>query len=329
MEMIKSPPDVLFVPSHSIPLVHPPQTVTTVHDVVFLKYPELYDPEDLKNQLRSFNFAKQFAKKIIVPSKATRDDVVANGVDAERVVVVEHGVNNDFSESLTNIQAPESPNSSESYRIIRKIRDNSDIRENRFVLFIGRIEKKKNVMNLVHAFRKLIDAGKANNESTRMNEYQADSHIRSHSLFGSIKLVLAGSKGYGAEDVDLAIKTFKLEDRVIQLGWVDRDQYYSLLKNATLLVFPSFGEGFGLPVLEAMSIGVPVVCSDISVLHEVGGNAVEYVNPHNPKDIARGIITVLDNEMLQSEMIKRGKVRAGEYTWEKSAKSTWKILTGL
>ena len=99
MEMIKSPPDVLFIPSHSIPLVHPPQTVTTVHDVVFLKYPELYDPEDLKNQLRSFNFAKQFAKKIIVPSKATRDDLIAAGVSAGQVVVIPHGVETNHNPS--------------------------------------------------------------------------------------------------------------------------------------------------------------------------------------------------------------------------------------
>ena len=96
-----------------------------------------------------------------------------------------------------------------------------------------------------------------------------------------------------------------------------------------MLVLPSFGEGFGLPVLEAMATGTPVVCSDIPVLHEVGGKAVQYVNPRDPEDMARGLQTVLFNEMLRSEMIKRGKDLAQEFTWEKAARETWRVIQGI
>ena len=296
--MVKSPPEVLFVPSHTIPLVHPPKTVTTVHDVVFLSHPELYEPDDLKAQKRGLDFALKFAKKIIVPSRATREEVVRAGAKEEQVVVVPHGV------ELGEIKAELSP----------QAQHKSSALNDPYILFIGRIERKKNVLGLVQAFRRLIH-----------NAPQPPLNLRG----GELKLVLAGSLGYGGEDVRQAIKTFKLQDRVVHLGYVERPQYLDLLKHAALLVLPSFGEGFGLPVLEAMAQAVPVVCSDIPVLHEVGGNAVQYFNPHDPQDIAYRIDSVLQNEMLQSEMIKRGKERAREFTWEKTARETWKVIAEL
>ncbi|MBI4135388.1 glycosyltransferase family 4 protein [Candidatus Uhrbacteria bacterium] len=287
LEMMKAPPDVLFVPSHTIPLVHPPRTITTLHDVVFLHHPGLYDHQDLESQKRGLDFALKFAKHIIVPSRATKGDVVAAGGGSEQVVVIPHGV--DFETGNLKFETSESKFPVSSF-------------QSPYVLFIGRIEKKKNVMGLIHAFRQLQ---------------------------GNEKLVLAGSLGYGGQDVLQAIKTFKLEEKVIHLGYVERTQYQTLLKNATLLALPSFGEGFGFPVLEAMAAGVPVVCSDLPVLHEMGGNAAQYVNPRDPEDIARGIAAVLKNEMLQAEMVRRGKERAGEYTWDKAAQQTWNVITSL
>ena len=169
-------------------------------------------------------------------------------------------------------------------------------------MYIGRIEKKKNVLGLIHAIRAV------------------------HAHNPEIKLVLAGQLGYGGQDVLEAIRTFKLQDKVIHLGWILREQYLQLLHQATLLILPSFGEGFGMPVLEAMLQGIPVVCSDLPVLREVGGNAAQYVNPRDPEDIALGIKNVLENEMLQSEMVRKGKERARDYTWEKSAKETWNVI---
>ncbi|MBI2551852.1 glycosyltransferase family 4 protein [Candidatus Uhrbacteria bacterium] len=304
LEMMKSPPDILFVPSHTIPLVHPERTVTTVHDVVFARHPELYDPKDLKAQKRGLDFALKFARKIIVPSKATREEVVRAGAREEQVVVVPHGVGVGDWGLVNSLIQNESSN--------QPINQSTN---QRYILFIGRIEKKKNVLGLVQAFRRLMH-----------NAPQPPLTLRGGD---ELKLVLAGSLGYGAEDVLQAIKTFKLEDRVIHLGYVERAQYQTLLKNAALLASPSFGEGFGFPVLEAMAAGVPVVCADLPVLHEVGGNAAQYVNPRDPEDIARGIEGVLQNEMLQSEMIKRGKEIAAEFTWEKTARETWNVLCNI
>ena len=313
LEMMKSPPDVLFVPSHTIPLIHPERTITTVHDVVFLAHPELYDPDDLADQKRGLEFALNFAKKIIVPSKATREDVVKAGAKEGQVVVVPHGVDMAISNSLVAIS---------------KSNSQLPIANSKYILFIGRIEKKKNVLGLIHAFRRLIDSRDANNESSA-NLRISNSQIRkfgSDSQFAPLKLVLAGSLGYGSEDILQAIKTFKLENHVVHLGWVDRASYHALLMSASALILPSFGEGFGLPVLEAMAVGIPVIASDISALREVGGNAVQFVNPYDSQSIAQGIQTVLQNEMLQSEMIKKGKERAREYSWDKTARETWNVI---
>ncbi len=283
LEMMKTPPDVLFVPAHALPLVHPVRTVTTVHDIIFVKHPELYAPDDLEAQKRSLDFALKFAKRIIVPTRAVREDVLAAGGKAEQVVVVSHGVDLEWRMESEELRIIESP----------------------YILFIGRIERKKNVLGLIHAFRKI-------------------------SLqFPELMLVLAGQLGFGGEDVMQALKTFKLEEKVLHLGWVSRDYYLTLLKHANLLVLPSFGEGFGFPVVEAMAAGVPAICSDLPALREVGGNAVQYVNPRSPEDIARGIKTVLQNPMLQTEMVKQGQTRAREFTWESCAKNTWSIITAL
>ncbi|MDO8505243.1 MAG: glycosyltransferase family 1 protein [bacterium] len=315
LEMIKSPPDVLFVPSHVIPLVHPKDTITTVHDVIFLTHPELYNPEDLEAQKRGLEFALNFARKIIVPTRAVRDDLMRAGAKEGQVVVVPHGVDMGANyESIANSRISNSE--------IRKFESHSQFAPP-YILFIGRIEKKKNVLGLIHAFRRLI------RNAPPSPDLRPPSPAGRGEGEGQLKLVLAGSLGYGGEDVLEAIKTFRLEDRVIHLGYVSRADYLALLRNAALLVVPSFGEGFGLPVIEAMAEGVPVVCSDIPSLREVGGNAAHYVNPNEPEDIARGIATVLDNEMLQSEMVQRGKERAREFTWERTAKETWEVILGL
>lgn len=282
LEMMKSPPDVLFVPSHVVPLVHPVNTVTTVHDVVFLSHPELYDPKDLESQKRGLDFALKFAKRIIVPSRAVREDMIKAGATGEQVVVVPHGV------GIEDVEAEPTGRR----RLGLTVWDS-------YILFIGRLERKKNVLGLIHALR----------------FFQED-----------VKLVLAGPLGFGGEDVLQAIKTFRLQDRVIHLGYVERAKYHGLLKSAAMLVFPSFGEGFGLPVLEAIAVGTPVVCSDLPALREVGGNAVQYINPNDPEDMVRGIETVLENEMLRSEMARAGKERTKEFTWDRSAKETWNAV---
>ncbi|KKU12063.1 MAG: Glycosyl transferase group 1 [Parcubacteria group bacterium GW2011_GWC2_45_7] len=305
LEMMFNKPDVLFVPAYTIPFVHPKNTVVTIHDVIFLLQPDLYDAADLKRQRRSLNMALKGARQIIVPSKATRDDLVHVGVKEERIAVIPHGVEKG-DRPLFDSKRGLSPFSG-------------------FILFISRLEKKKNVLGLIRAFRRLID----NAPQPPLTLRGGDSLQANGGVTSDLKLILAGQLGYGGDEILHAINTLKLQDHVLHLGWTSREQYFELLKNAALLMLPSFGEGFGLPVLEAMAAGVPVVCSAIPALHEVGGEAAYYVDSQNSEDIARGMAEVLHNTKLRQEMISKGKERAREFSWDKAARETWNTITSL
>ena len=140
------------------------------------------------------------------------------------------------------------------------------------------------------------------------------------------KLVLAGGgDGYGHEAVYEFIRSARLEPRVIPLGYVSEECLSVLYEAATVFLFPSFEEGFGIPVLEAMAHGVPVVTSNTSSLPEVGGAAALYVNPHDPSDIAEKIVRATEDNDLRSKMITEGSARAREFTWGRAAEQTCRV----
>ena len=137
-----------------------------------------------------------------------------------------------------------------------------------------------------------------------------------------VKLVLTGSRDYGYEVIEKNIKESGLDDDVLFLGWLSHDDVPFIYNAASALVFPSLHEGFGMPVIEAMASGVPVVCSGIPPLKEVAGSAAVFVDPLDTGDIARGILSVLTDNKLRERLIENGLERAGMFTWEKTALST-------
>ncbi|SHO80465.1 Glycosyl transferase, group 1 [hydrothermal vent metagenome] len=164
----------------------------------------------------------------------------------------------------------------------------------KFIFSVGSIEPRKNLLGLLKAYDNFSNNFK--------DEY---------------KLVLAGFKGWENSEVMEIIDENR--DNIEYLGFVSDDELASLYNLASLFIFPSFYEGFGLPVLEAMACGTPVVCSDSSSLPEVGGDAVIYCNPHSIDDIKEKIEFVLNDTNLQKNMIAKGLVQAKKFSWEKSA----------
>jgi glycosyltransferase involved in cell wall biosynthesis len=140
------------------------------------------------------------------------------------------------------------------------------------------------------------------------------------------KLVLAGGgKGFGHEAVYEFIRSSGLERRVIRLGYVSQERLLTLYEASNIFLFPSLEEGFGIPVLEAMAYGLPVVTSNTSSLPEVGGAAALYVNPHDPADIAEKIVRVMEDNDLRTKMIREGLARAREFTWLRAAEQTCRV----
>lgn len=167
--------------------------------------------------------------------------------------------------------------------------------EGELILSVGVIQTRKNTLNMVKALK---------------------------ALPARYKLVLSGGDGYGSESIHDFIRTEALGDRVIRLGFVDDAQLARLYQAASVFLFPSFEEGFGIPVLEAMSHGVPVVTSNVSSMPEVGGEAALYVDPHSAEDIAQKVRQAVEDGALRDDLVQRGIARARNFTWQRTAEAT-------
>jgi glycosyltransferase involved in cell wall biosynthesis len=145
----------------------------------------------------------------------------------------------------------------------------------------------------------------------------------------SPKIVLTGAQDTGHKDLVAAIGELGLQEDVVFLGYIPKNEIPYLYRNASFLVFPSFFEGFGMPVLEAMLSDCPVICSDTTSLPEVGGDAVLYFNPLDPADIAQSMKLVLDNQDLRQSLIQKGRVQAAKFSWKATAEQTFAIFREL
>jgi alpha-1,3-rhamnosyl/mannosyltransferase len=172
----------------------------------------------------------------------------------------------------------------------------------RFILYVGTNEPRKNVRGLLEAYSLLPEKAK-----------------KEHPL------VLAGPRGWEKRDLFKRVQAMERQGLVKELGYVPEASLGPLMKAATLLCFPSLYEGFGLPPLEAAACGTPVVCSNGASLPEVMGEAAVYVDPRRPEDIARGLLSVLEDEALRDALKQRGPERAARFTWEKCAAQTIEV----
>jgi glycosyltransferase involved in cell wall biosynthesis len=167
----------------------------------------------------------------------------------------------------------------------------------RFFLNVGAIQTRKNIASIALALRQVP----------------------------GFKLVLAGGDGYGAEEIRALIRKEGLENRVCFLGHTRPEVLRLLYSTATALVFPSFEEAFGMPILEAMGYGLPVITSNSSAMPEIGGNAALYVDPNNISYIRDAMLLVAEDDTLARDLGRRGRQRAGEFRWEDCASQTWNL----
>ena len=168
----------------------------------------------------------------------------------------------------------------------------------KIVLNVGTIQQRKNVSGLVAAFE---------------------------ALDPEWRLVLAGSYGYGAEAIRLRIERSPARQRIAVLGYVPAGELAAWYARASIFAFPSFDEGFGMPVLEAMAAGTPVLTSSCSALPEVAGDAALLVDPRNPEALSAALRNLAEDEGLRGELAARGFSRAGRFTWQKAARETWEV----
>jgi alpha-1,3-rhamnosyl/mannosyltransferase len=167
----------------------------------------------------------------------------------------------------------------------------------RFFLSVGAIQVRKNIANIVLALKQLPD----------------------------YRLVLAGADGYGAEAIHSLIAREGLSGRIVRTGHASRETLRLLYSTATAQVFPSLEEGFGMPILEAMSCGLPVITSNCSAMPEVAGDAAVLVDPRNVSEIAEAMRRVAKDEPFAADLQRRGRARAKQFTWARCAAQTWDV----
>lgn len=238
----------------------------------------------------SIKFSCRWAKKIIAVSENTKKDLVElYNVCSDRISVIYEGASNNSSKfEILNLKS----------NLNDKI-----LNYKPYLLFVGRLEKRKNVEGIIEAFKILKE------------KYNIPH-----------KLVLAGKPGFGYEGIMYQVSRIKYKDDIIFTGFVSEEEKWQLLKNANAFLFPTFYEGFGLPILEAQNLGVPVVTSNISSLPEVGGESVLYANPNRPEEIAEAAFRLISNQNIRDDIIKKGYENIKRFDWEKCASEIARII---
>jgi glycosyltransferase involved in cell wall biosynthesis len=274
--------DVIHAPYYSIPLSAGLPTVVTVHDAMWFTEPDQLSPHAsfFRSATRT---AVRHARRVIVPSKATRDELIrVLSADPTRIDVAYHGVD------LTQFHPPTGEE-------IRRSAMRCGLHDQPYVAFLGALDPRKNVPNLIRGFAAAVK---------RLDEPPA--------------LVLGG--GVHEDDVDAACREVEATVRVIRPGYLRAPDLPGFLGGALVVAFPSRGEGFGLPVLEAMACGAPVLTTHRSSLPEVGGDAVAYTEP-DADSIATALGELLASPQRRHQLREAGLARSREFTWDASAEA--------
>jgi len=284
--------EIFHATEHLLPRLKRCKTVLTVHDLIFALFPEHHLPLN-KWFLNRFMpvFVRRADAIITISESSQRDLVRLYNVPTERITVIYEGVDARF-------QSNSDPESSTSLRQRYHLPD-------RFILYVGTIEPRKNLTTLLEALKPL------------------------QGMYSGLKLVIAGRPGWLYQPTFDRIKALGLEDQVRVLGYVPDEDLPALYRAAEVFVFPSLYEGFGLPPLEAMACGTPVICSNTSSLPEVVGDAGLLVNPHDVAAWTAALERLLSEAELRQELRQRGLHRATKFTWKEAAGRTLEVYQRL
>ena len=286
LELLPLGLDVFHSPDFIPPRKLRYKCVITVHDLNFLMYPHFLTSESAR-YYGQIDQAVRRADRIIAVSESTRRDIVRlMGTPESKISVIYEGANPIFRRLDNKEELRES--------LRRKYGIDGD-----FILFVSTLEPRKNIPTLVRAFRQLLD------------DYHLD-----------VRLVLVGREGWGFDEVFNTIEELKLEDRVLCLGRVPTADLVWLYNTAKAFAFPSFYEGFGLPPLEAMACGTPVVVSNVSSLPEVVGDAGLLIDPQEVDELTVALWRLMSDDDLREDLIEKGLRRASTFSYEKMARET-------
>lgn len=279
--------DNLFVPSHVLPLICPRKTTITIHDVVFKYSPESYSLASRLYLDWAAKFAVKHATRIIVPSEATKKDLITfYKAPSSKIEVIPLGLEKQMGKV----------NKARTQKILGKHK----LETGKYFLYIGRIEHKKNTDTLIKAYKLF-----------RKN-------------YPNIKLVLSGFPGHGGAEI---LKAAKNEKGIIRTGYVDKEAKTALLQNALCFVFPSRYEGFGIPLLEAMDAKLPIIASEIPTSREILGDSGVFFKTSDEKELTRMMEKVSTNAPFRKKNVEKYAKILQKYDWRRIAERTFEIIS--
>jgi glycosyltransferase involved in cell wall biosynthesis len=318
LQMLARRPDVLFVPAHALPLIHPRKSAVTIHDIGYKQELRLYSREKIGYQPRFWNwlalaltrgrhqatsvdyldwstgYALKHARKIITISQFSKNELLKYyQAKPEKIAVVYNGYNDDLFHS--HYEDKHLASVLEAYGIERP-----------FIFYIGRLEKKKNIAALVEAYA-----------LARQNY-----NLRH-------KLYLIGDASFGYDEIKYLINEFRLVNEVVATGWVEERHIPYIFAGADAFIFPTKYEGFGIPLLQAMGSGTPIVASAVAAIPEIAGDAALLFNPNDVNDMSEKIAEIVQSETLRAKLKVAGLKRVKQFSWEKCARETLNILENL
>lgn len=282
--------DVLHCPDFIPPFHRSCPAVITVHDLAFLRFPSLMTAES-RSYYGQIERAVQSAEHIIAVSESTKSDLVAlAGADARKITVV-------YEAAGPGFQPADAAH-------IAAVRQRYGLQSD-YILFVSTIEPRKNIPFLFEAYAQMRSTWSGPGEPPR--------------------LVLAGRKGWLYDNIFVILEQLGLSESVVFTGGVPSEDLPALYSGALCFVLPSLYEGFGLPVLEAMSCGAPVITTNVSSLPEVAGDAALLVDPQDMLGLAMAMQRLCQDEALRREMSARGQAQAARFSWERAARETIEI----
>ena len=280
--------DLFHGTNYEIPLWRRRRTVVTVHDLSSLLYPQLHRKPLARRMRLRLPLAVKLAKAIITPTEAVRHELCSHlKVKPQRVTAI-HEAPRAFFRPLSL---------DESFGTRTRLGVEDD-----FLLFVGTLEPRKNLLTLLKAFAQVL----------------RDSRFRP-------QLVVAGGEGWLMEETFAFVRAARIGERVRLIGYVNDDELRALYSSCRAFIYPSLYEGFGLPPLEAMACGAPVIASRIAALEETIGDAAILVDPLDVQALVAAITDVCENEKQRKKLIAAGPAHAAKFSWEKAAQLTYDI----
>lgn len=285
--LLRDRPAVLFCPLNVVPFLAPCPTVVCVHDLAFLRFPELRRPAKRRYLAALTRLSVHRAAHVLTVSEFTRREVIELlGVAPEKVTAIPNGADERIG--------PVAPGVVDEFRKAKELPE-------QFLLFLSTLEPRKNLATLLRAYARRREAI-------------------------GMPLIVAGGKGWLYEPIFELVKELDLGDAVRFVGFVPGDELGLWYNAATAFVYPSLYEGFGLPPLEAMQCGTPVVTSHAASLPEVVGDAALLVEPMSVEDWSEALVRVATDSALRDDLRERGLRQARQFTWERAASGTLAAL---